>query len=36
MKNKYCWCVDKDGNKKKGSRTKGLTDCSKPKDEKGN
>ncbi|CAB3999641.1 nidogen-2 [Paramuricea clavata] len=37
VKNKYCWCVDKDGNKKKGSRTKGLADCSgqKPKD-KGN
>ena len=34
-KNKYCWCVDKNGKKKKGSRTRGLTDCSKSKD-KGN
>ena len=32
-KNKFCWCVNKNGNKKRGSRTKGLTDCSEKKEQ---
>lgn len=30
-KNKYCWCVDKEGKKKRGSSVKGLADCAKTK-----
>lgn len=27
VRNKQCWCVDEEGKEKKGTRTRGITEC---------